>query len=114
MAIPFWSNSNFWRSWNTKRLIGLRYYSEDTIDGKKIQSYVIFEKIVNGGGVSIADATPAQIFGDSGYKELAFNVIKVHIVDGVKTIKGEYNLYDTNKLRETFRVSDEITINVIN
>jgi hypothetical protein len=84
MAIPFWSNSNFWRSWNTKRLIGLRYYSEDTIDGKKIQSYVIFEKIVNGGGVSIADATPAQIFGDSGYKELAFNVIKVHIVDGVK------------------------------
>jgi hypothetical protein len=47
-------------------------------------------------------------------KSWLFNVIKVHIVDGVKTIKGEYNLYDTNKLRETFRVSDEITINVIN
>lgn len=113
MPIPFWSNSNLWKTWNTKKLIGLRYYSEIINgDGDLVQSYLILEKIVNG-NVDISDAIPANIFNDSGMNELSHHIIKVNIIDGVKEIEGVYYIYKSNRLRSTQRVGDEITIEVV-
>jgi len=113
MSIPFWSDNSFWKSWSSKKMIGLRYYSEIINgSGQLEQSYVIYEKILNG-NVDVSDATDTKMFGDSGFKELSYSVLKVHIVDGVKTIQGVYYLYDTNRLRSTLVVDDYITLEII-
>jgi hypothetical protein len=113
-VVPFWSNTNFWTTWNTKRIIGLRYYSEYVNgDGDLVQSYTIFEKMVDG-SVGVDDATPENIFGDSGLTELAEFRMNVLIVDGVKTIDGKWFLYQTNRVKQTIVLQDGVVLEVVN
>jgi len=109
-----WSETNFWASYQQKRIIGLRYYAEYVDDnGDLVQSYTIFEKILNGNGAGIDDATAEKMFGASGFKELALFRMNVKIVDGVKSISGKWFLYETKKVRQDITLEPGIELEIV-